>query len=169
MFKFVSSFVMTDIQQNPQWDWRWRAVSVVSIGSVINSVAIVSLRAVESPKAKRKLTGIHIGEIELKSQSWRVRVEEPKICSLGWFNQPWLPQLQFKTTMLYSGGIGSFPKPSQMSVIVRFSRGNIQVSHFSIVYCHSAYTPRHWMVLRTPPQLLKLLEASSPIIGKLWG
>jgi len=64
MLKFVSYFVMTDIQQNPQWNRRWRTVSVVSIGPVINFVVIVSLRAVESQGKTRADWNAH----------WRAKV-----------------------------------------------------------------------------------------------
>jgi len=42
--------------------------------------------------------------------------------------------------LCFTAEVGSFLRPCQMSVIVSFSRGNIQVAYFSIVYWHSAYT-----------------------------
>ena len=133
MFKFVSYFVMTDIQQNPQWNRRWRAVSVVSIGSVMNSVVIVSLRAVESPKNKSWL------ECTLESQSWRARVEESELKSQGYAHSslvsPSSVQSHFPAHALVPCPSGKFSTASRATEIMDWKNGLL--TYFYPVFRHS--------------------------------
>ena len=55
----------------------------------------------------------------------------------GWFNNPWLPQLQFKATILYSRSIWVEAMPNVSNC---FSGVNIQEGYFNIVYEHSVNT-----------------------------
>jgi len=62
----------------------------------------------------------------------------------GWFNQPWLPQLQFKTTILYYT-VKVYGKLLQAIPIVSFLRGSIIISSL-LAQCACLHPSTKWLL-----------------------